>query len=85
MTFNTLTPSMTDILIGAEAAEALGAQMGSEVGRAAGTQAASVAAAGELAKMNMAEITEEKAAGLRGQVHKTYCIILVHLFYLHTT
>ena len=74
-------------LIGAEAAEALGAQMGSEVGRAAGTQAASVAAAGELAKMNMAEITEEKAAGLRGQVHKTFFLILfdITFLYIHDT
>ena len=39
--------------------------MGGEVGRVAGQQAAAVAAAEELTKMNMAEITEEKAEQLK--------------------
>ena len=52
---------------GAACAEALGASIGAEVGRIAGAQGASVAAAEELAKMNMNEITEEKAAELKGQ------------------
>ena len=45
---------------------AVGLQIGREVGRVAGGQSASIAAAEELTKMNMAEITEEKAAALRG-------------------
>ena len=52
---------------GAACAASLGATIGSEVGRIAGFQGASVAAAEELAKMNMNEITEEKAAELKGQ------------------
>merc|ERR1711915_926168 len=42
-----------------------GAELGAEVGRIAGGQAASVGGAEELAKMNMAEITEEKAHELK--------------------
>jgi len=44
---------------------ALGSQIGQEVGRIAGGQSAGIAAAEELAKMNMAEITEEKALALK--------------------
>ena len=40
-------------------------ELGAELGRVTGSQAASVAGAEELAKMNMAEITEEKAQELR--------------------
>ena len=41
-------------------------ELGAELGRVTGGQAASVAGAEELAKMNMAEMTEEAAEGLRG-------------------
>merc|ERR1711892_359063 len=50
---------------GARAAREIGAEMGAAVGRIAGQQAASVAGAEELSKMNMAEITEEKASELK--------------------
>ena len=50
---------------GASVARDLGAEVGGEVGRVAGQQAAAVAAAEELTKMNMAEITEEKAEQLK--------------------
>ena len=40
-------------------------ELGAELGRVTGGQAASVAGAEELAKMNMAEMTEEAAEGLR--------------------
>ena len=50
---------------GASVARDLGAEVGAEVGRIAGQQAAAVAAAEELTKMNMAEITEEKAEELK--------------------
>ena len=45
---------------------AVGVMMGREVGRVAGGQSAAIAAAEELSKMNMAEITEEKAMALKG-------------------
>jgi len=51
--------------IGARAARDIGTELGAEVGRIAGGQAASVAGAEELAKMNMREITEEKATELK--------------------
>ena len=51
--------------IGIQVAGDMAAELGAEVGRIAGGQAASVAGAEELAKMNMAEITEEKAQELR--------------------
>ena len=41
------------------------AELGAELGRVTGSQAGAVAGAEELAKMNMAEITEEKAEELR--------------------
>ena len=44
---------------------AVGVQIGREVGRVAGGQSAAIAAAEELSKMNMAEITEEKAVALK--------------------
>ena len=46
-------------------ARELGAEAGAGVGRVAGQQAAALAAAEELAKRNMAELTEEAAAQLR--------------------
>ena len=46
---------------------AAGVQIGREVGRVAGGQSAAIAAAEELSKMNMAEITEEKAEALKGR------------------
>jgi len=51
--------------IGIKVAGDMAAEIGAEVGRIAGGQAATVAGAEELAKMNMAEITEEKAQELR--------------------
>jgi len=51
--------------IGVKVACDMAAEIGAEVGRIAGSQAASVAGAEELAKMNMAEITEEKAQELK--------------------
>lgn len=48
-------------------ARELGAEAGAGVGRVAGQQAAALAAAEELAKRNMAELTEEAAAQLRQQ------------------
>jgi len=51
--------------IGAKVAMDMGAELGAEVGRIAGGQAASVAGAEELAKVNMAEITEEKAREMK--------------------
>jgi len=50
---------------GAKAAREMGAEIGATVGRIAGQQAASVAGAEELSKLNMAEITEEKANELK--------------------
>ena len=47
-------------------AAAVGVMIGREVGRVAGGQSAAIAAAEELSKMNMAEITEEKAMALKG-------------------
>ena len=51
--------------IGLQVASEMASEIGAEVGRIAGGQAASVAGAEQLAGMNLAEMTEEKARGLR--------------------
>ncbi|QQP41753.1 Protein lethal(2)essential for lifelike, partial [Caligus rogercresseyi] len=52
---------------GEQSAAYIGSNVGREVGRISGAQAASIAAAEELAKMNLVELTEEKAMALKGQ------------------
>ena len=52
--------------IGLQVASEMASEIGAEVGRIAGGQAASVAGAEELARMNVAEMTEERAQELRG-------------------
>ena len=51
--------------IGLQVASEMASEIGAEVGRIAGGQAASVAGAEELAGMALAEMTEERARGLR--------------------
>ena len=51
--------------IGLQVASEMASEIGAEVGRIAGGQAASVAGAEELAGMVLAEMTEERAQGLR--------------------
>ncbi|XP_040579945.2 uncharacterized protein [Lepeophtheirus salmonis] len=53
--------------VGERSATYIGANVGREVGRISGAQAASIAAAEELAKMNLAELTEEKAITLKSK------------------
>ena len=51
--------------IGLQVASEMASEIGAEVGRVAGGQAASVAGAEEMAGMALAEMTEERARGLR--------------------